>query len=86
MSRSAAETLVRLLGLYYLAEGGIAVVARVLGYMEYLAGDQESMYPKGYFWSYFYAVFPLLMGVLLLMYSKQLAGWIHRDNSVASDD
>jgi hypothetical protein len=80
------ETLVRLLGLYYLAEGGISAGSRVVGYLEYLTGDNGYAYPKGYFWSYFYSVFPLALGILILLYSKQLTRWMHRGDSVASDD
>lgn len=85
MSRSTTETLVRILGLYYLAEGVLSSGARVVGLLEYLANDDLSAYPKGYFWSYFYGVFPLLLGILILLYSKQLTRWIYRGEAGTSN-
>jgi uncharacterized membrane protein HdeD (DUF308 family) len=85
MSRPTTETLVRILGLYYLAEGVISIVANVVQFVEFSARGGESSIPNTYFWTYFFGAFPLVMGVLVLMYSKPLAGWMHRDDSVASD-
>lgn len=85
MRPSTTETLVRILGLYYLAEGAIAIASRIVSYIEFLGSDNPDFYPKGYFWSYFFGAFPLLIGILILLYSKPLARWMHREGSEVSD-
>jgi hypothetical protein len=82
MSRSTTETLVRILGLYYLAEGGIDVLSRLSTFIEEVTGDDGQSFP---FWWYFYGVFTLAMGVFVLLYSKPLARWMHREDAEASD-
>lgn len=81
MSRSTTETLVRILGLYYLAEGAIEVLSRLSMFIEQLTGDDGHSFP---FWWYFYGVFTLAMGILVMLYSKPLARWMHREDSEAS--
>lgn len=82
MSRSTTETLVRILGLYYLVEGAIDILSRLSTFFEGLGGDDGQHIP---FWWYFYGVFTLAIGILVLLYSKPLARWMHRDDSEASD-
>jgi dipeptide/tripeptide permease len=85
MSRSTTETLVRILGLYYLAEGAISIVSSVIQFVDFSGNGDGMAIPRAYFWTYFFGAFPLAIGILVLMYSKPLARWMQRDDSVASD-
>ncbi len=82
MSRSTTETLIRILGLYYLAEGVIDILSRLSTFIDALTGDDRQMFS---FWWYFYGVFTLAIGILVLLYSKPLARWMHREDGEASD-